>query len=112
MVGGRTGRLKPANFAPWYAALYPQFAEIARQHGYALAVHGSMARDFDVVAIPWQEEADEPRAVIDHILAEFSVTEIGNPTVKEHGRIAYTLSIGFGDCFVDLSFMPRASTGK
>lgn len=100
--------MKPANFAPWYAALYPQFAEIARQHGYALAVHGSMARDFDVIAIPWRKDADDQRAVIDHILSEFSVKEIGEPTEKEHGRIAYTLSIGFGDCFADLSFMPRA----
>ncbi|MBY0618443.1 hypothetical protein [Sphingomonas ursincola] len=98
--------MKPANFAPWYAALYPQFAEITRQHGYALAVHGSMARDFDVVAIPWAAEVSTPREVIDHILREFAVKEIGEPTFKEHGRVAYTLSIGFGDCFADLSFMP------
>lgn len=101
--------MKSANFAPWYTALYPQFAEITRKHGYALAVHGSMARDFDVVAIPWREDVSTPREVIDDILAEFAVDEIGEPTEKNHGRIAYTLSIGFGECFADLSFMPAAA---
>lgn len=98
--------MKPATFAPWYAALYPQFAEIARKHGYALAVHGSMSRDFDVVAIPWADEVSEPRAVIDDVLSQFAVDKIGEPGPKNHGRIAYTLGIGFGDCFADWSFMP------
>jgi hypothetical protein len=31
---------------------------------------------------------------------------IGEPETKEHGRVVWTLSIGFGDCFLDLSFMP------
>lgn len=98
--------MKPANFAPWYAALYPQFAEIARKHGYALAVHGSMARDFDVVAIPWRNDVSTPREVLDDVLSQFAVDEIGEPTIKNHGRVAYTLSIGFGECFADWSFMP------
>lgn len=29
--------------------------DIAREHGYALSVHGSVARDIDIVAIPWVE---------------------------------------------------------
>lgn len=98
--------MKAANFAPWYAALYPHLAEIARKHGYALAVHGSMARDFDVVAIPWREHVSTPREVLNDVLSQFAVDEIGEPTLKEHGRVAYTLSIGFGDCFADWSFMP------
>ncbi|OKN23544.1 hypothetical protein AM343_001586 [Klebsiella variicola] len=34
--------MKPANFAPVYCALYPALAEIARKHGYAMAIHGTM----------------------------------------------------------------------
>lgn len=98
--------MNPANFAPWYAALYPQFAEIARTHGYALAVHGSMARDFDVVAIPWRKDVSTHRELLDDILSQFAIDEIGEPTNMNHGRVAYTLSIGFGDCFADWSFMP------
>ena len=49
--------MKPANRAAVYAAaLYPDLAEIAREHGYALAVHGSLARDFDLIAVPWREK--------------------------------------------------------
>lgn len=99
--------MKPANFAPAYAALYPQLAEIARQHGYAMAVHGSMGRDFDVVCIPWIEEAGEPQAVVDAITKRFAIEQVHGWDVREHGREVTTLSIGFGECFVDLSFMAR-----
>lgn len=44
--------MKPANNAPVYACMYQELAEICRAHGYALAIHGSMARDFDLIAIP------------------------------------------------------------
>lgn len=43
--------MKPANLAPVYCALYPALAEIARKHGYAMAIHGTMARDFDLMGI-------------------------------------------------------------
>ena len=28
--------MKPANYAPVYACIYPQLAELTRRHGYAL----------------------------------------------------------------------------
>jgi len=98
--------MKPANFAPVYVGMYPPLAEIARKHGYALAVHGSMGRDFDLIAIPWVDGAANPQDVVDSITAEFALKEIGTPDIKEHGRIRYTLRVSFGECFVDLSFMP------
>ena len=100
--------MKPANNAPVYAAaLYPDLAEIFRKHGYALACHGSLARDFDLVAIPWTERPTaEPLMVIDDILSRFAMKLNGGLVVKEHGRKTYTLGIGFGECFIDLSFMP------
>lgn len=99
--------VKP-NYGPVYAAaMYPELTNIALRHGYALAVHGSCARDFDLIAIPWTEDAGEPQAVIDDILAKFSVTYIGEPGIKPHGRVAHTFSIGWGHCALDLSFMPR-----
>lgn len=27
----------------------------------------------------------------------------------EHGRLVYTLIVSFGECFIDLSFMPRTA---
>lgn len=47
-----------------YAAFYPMLCQIARRHGYALAIHGSLHRDLDLIAVPWVEEASEPLALI------------------------------------------------
>jgi len=104
--------MKPANSAPVYAAMYAELAELCRSHGYALAIHGSLARDFDVVAIPWVKNPSEPQAVIDEITKKFAIehiTEIGH---KEHGRIVYTLSVGFGTTALDFSFMPVVNPKK
>lgn len=99
--------MKKANRGPVYAAaLYPELAELVRLHGYALAVHGSIARDFDLVCIPWVEVPIIPKNVVDRICSVFSIKTVKDSDVTHHGRIRYTVSIGFGDCFIDLSFMP------
>jgi len=100
-------QIKP-NFGPVYcAALYPELCKIFQSHGYALAVHGSLAHDFDVIAIPWVDKVSEPESVMKEITKTFAIKIIGDAENRKHGRIAYTLSIGFGECFCDLSFMPR-----
>ena len=98
--------MKPANFAPVYACLYPQLAEIARSHGYALAAHGSLGRDFDLICVPWKDNPDPPQEVVDSFTTTFSIKEVGKPEYKNHKRLVYTLSLSFGECFLDLSFMP------
>ncbi|KWR82506.1 hypothetical protein [Pseudomonas sp. PI1] len=100
--------MKPANYAPVYACVYAQLAEVARQHGYALSIHGSLAADFDLVCIPWAKEVSEPQAVVDQITREFAIEQVTGYEQKEHGRIATTISFSFGECRLDLSFMPRA----
>lgn len=97
---------KPS-FAPTYAALYPALAEIARKHGYALAVHGSMQRDFDVISVPWIETAGEPKDVVDEIMANFAMKVIGDVDTVWHGRQRWQLAI-MGEFSVDLQFMPRS----
>jgi hypothetical protein len=87
--------------------MYPELAKTARKFGYALAVHGSLSRDFDLICIPWTDDAGEPKDLVDEFIREFMFREIDHVGQKEHGRIVYTLSLGFGECFVDLSFMPR-----
>ena len=95
-------------YSPIYCAMYPELAKLAREHGYALAVHGSMRRDMDLVCIPWTEDASEPQAVLDAIMATFAIELVHeDATPKPHGRFAYSLSVGFGECALDLSFMPR-----
>lgn len=97
----------PPGYAPVYCAMYPELAKVARAHGYALAVHGSMQRDMDLICVPWIAEPSEPAAVVKAMTAKFAIEVIGEPTQKEHGREAWTLSIAWGECAIDLSFMPR-----
>lgn len=52
----------PPSPAAVYAHLYPSLVVDARELGYALALHGSMARDLDLVAIPWTDDAASARA--------------------------------------------------
>lgn len=97
---------KPSYGPVYAAAMYPELAEIARRHGYALAVHGSLRRDFDLIAIPWVESPGSHDDLINEITTKFAVRLIGGATEKPHGRVAYTLSVGFADCAIDLQFMP------
>lgn len=98
--------MQPASYAPIYIGIYPELAELCRVHGYALAVHGSLSRDFDLICIPWVKYPSTPQILIDDIVNTFALTQIGNSSTKEHGRIVYTISISFGECFIDLSIMP------
>ncbi|TKI06423.1 hypothetical protein [Martelella alba] len=98
--------MKPANFAPVYCSLYPELAEIARKHGYAMAIHGTMARDFDLICIPWVKIPSSPMAVVEEITKTYATTDLTNPEIKEHGRLCYSICFGFGTFFADVSFMP------
>lgn len=104
--------MKDANYGPFYAAgLYPKLAEVFRKHGYALAVHGSLARDFDLIAVPWVDSAGDPLDIIEELLRTFAAERVPDqrtPTQKPHGRIAYKLHLSFGDCSLDISFTPKS----
>lgn len=87
--------------------MYPGLATIFHRHGYALAVHGSLARDFDLIAVPWAETVSTASEVLSDVTKEYALKLCGEPEQKNHGRIAYTLSCGFGECAIDLSFIPN-----
>lgn len=101
-------QLEP-NYAPVYAAaLYPELARIFQKHGYALAVHGSLRKDLDLIAVPWAEKVSLPDEIFQEISEKYVFRIIGEPTRKPHGRVAYWFSIGFGECAIDLSFFPMS----
>lgn len=56
--------MKPANPAPFYACLYPALCDRAREHGYALAIHGTVATDLDLIAVPWTTAAVEAETLM------------------------------------------------
>ena len=90
--------------APLYANVYPQLVVVARNHGYALAVHGSMKRDLDLIAVPWSEDPSEPAALVMALSTACHFDHIIGPEQKMHGRMVWTLTFP-GECFVDLSVM-------
>lgn len=99
--------IKP-NYAPVYAAaMYPKLCPIFHKHGYALAVHGSVSRDFDLIAVPWAKKISNPKVVIQEVMSEFSLKKIGRAAVKNHGRRAYVLHTTYGSFYIDLSFFPK-----
>ena len=65
-----------------------------------------MGRDFDLIAVPWTENPSPKEAVIADICESFAIRQVGEPGAKLHGRVAYTLSLSFGECALDFSFMP------
>jgi hypothetical protein len=106
--------MKQATFSPAYVAVYPMLSELARSHGYALAIHGSVVHDFDLVACPWTEEASDPLSLYDAIVKWLDSrqcilegSKLKEPEQKSHGRLAWSIPTGNGSV-IDLSIMPRS----
>lgn len=110
--------MKPPSFAPGYVAFYPMLCEIAQKHGYNLSVSGSVNTDFDLVATPWIEDADEAETLVlafknyattcMTFMFE-NATVVHGPEEKPHGRKAWSIVIGNG-AVIDLSIMPLIKT--
>mgnify|MGYP003556531103 CR=1 FL=1 len=98
------------NWRPSYYAMFlPEMRQIAIDHGYTMAIHGSMSRDMDIVMVPWIEKPKPVEEMIDNLLKaaggvmhDVHISEIGE---KPHGRVVYTLAIA-SDRFFDVSVMP------
>lgn len=103
---------KKPTYAPAYVVgIYPALAAKARELGYALALHGSVQRDLDLIAVPWTDEAVEPIALINGLCEEFDVHPnypIDVPGIKPHGRLAWTIPLWWG-AYLDVSVMPRVN---
>lgn len=89
-----------------YLLYLPIMREVARQLGYALAVHGSETYDFDVIAVPWIEDAKSPAELAEalRIAVDGFIDPQTNPIQKPHGRLSYTIVIG-GGAYIDLAVM-------
>lgn len=99
----------PVIIDPDYSRFLVKARIIAKQEGYALAVHGSMIRDLDVVAIPWTAECRKPINLLTRICFNSGLKmQDETPTIREHGRLVWSLLFPeFGDPrFVDFSVMP------
>ena len=106
--------MKPPSKAPIYMMMYQGLCVIARKHGYALAVHGSMNCDLDVVAIPWVDKPSTAKelalALNSHVIMCGYCHKKGldaeeRATRKPHGRKAWKFHYK-EDLSLDISVMP------
>lgn len=78
-------------------ALLPALRFRAKACGYALALHGSMQRDIDIVAVPWREHAvgaaDLIAAIREIVKAVTGIDSVNGPTPKPVGRAAWSLHL-------------------
>jgi len=94
-----------------YAVLYPRLVPVAKKHGYALALHGSMVRDLDVIAIPWVAKPSTHVELAAAIAKKLDAFKPSKFTKRFHGRLACVITIPdvfFNDSkpfYFDLSVM-------
>ncbi len=110
-----------------YRRLIDPLRATARGLGYTLAVHGTLKRDIDLVAVPWAAEAVEARVLAEALaetarkwnggLAHMAGVEAadpwhvaGCPTQKPFGRLCWSYHLGAGP-YIDLSVVPREYAG-
>lgn len=88
----------------FYLSIIPQIKAAGKEMGYAIAVHGSMRRDLDLIAVPWVE---------DDFCDAYSLARVIHQAVcgiesqkyiwerKPNGRIATCFPICFPDFQID-----------
>ena len=92
--------------AVFYACMWNDFRQSALDKGWALALHGSLANDMDIMAMPWVKDASP---VLEMILAlkkcfdkpseiHISITDMPN------NRKVYTISI-WADFYLDINII-------
>jgi hypothetical protein len=97
--------------SPVYVMLFIQASEVARECGYALAVHGTLARDIDILAAPWTDAAVPAEVLVQKIAERVGWLVEGKPHLvgpekKPHGRLAWSIPY-YAENFIDISVMPR-----
>lgn len=93
-----------------YVAYFGILQDIAQEHGYALCIHGSVVRDFDLVLVPFDVKVSSHEVVLDAFRSAIGTPEhpetlfdkVGH---EPHGRLCYTIEVGGGG-YLDISFTP------
>lgn len=95
--------------AAFFAAMWDDIRQCAMDCGWAVALHGSLASDMDIMAMPWVYEAVPFESLVKEIVKLFdgdfssSLYSI-NYGDKPHGRAVATIPI-WADFYLDISSM-------
>ena len=92
--------------AVFYAALWNDLRQVAMDKGWALALHGSLANDMDIMAMPWTKEATADQEMIEALKNCFTDANCIGVQVSDHpnNRRVFTLSI-WADFYLDINVM-------
>lgn len=88
--------------------LITHIRSVAESNGYCIGVHGSLDRDIDLIAAPWESNACSAAQLIETMRDSLGATIIARVT-KPLGRMAFVLRISLSrDKNIDISVCPRA----
>jgi hypothetical protein len=95
--------------AAFYACILPDLINTARYCGWALGLHGSLASDMDLMAMPWTEDAKPVEDMIQSLSDCFTESPFKeHHTIphydKPNGRVVYTMSI-WSDYYLDINII-------
>lgn len=110
-----------------YVGLFDRLAKTGKEHGYALALHGSLSNDMDIMAMPWTHDAIPLPKLIEKLHDAMTFlrvdvamdngfyggegyfkdhSRITGPEYKPHNRLAWSIHLGMG-ARLDISAMQR-----
>ncbi len=72
-------------------AIITKIRDIAKDHGWAIGVHGSLERDIDLIAVPWSDTACDLDALLLAIAAGTDLLVDGVRYMKPHRRVGVLL---------------------
>lgn len=97
----------------------PAVREVAQGLGYAVAVHGSLERDVDLVAVPWVEDAKSAEVLVEAVMRTLTEEGLGTCGIDgdgmrgrtgPHGRLTFALSPFKLATYIDLSVIEPRGT--
>ena len=100
----------------FYASMYEDIRKFAMDNGWAVALHGSLSSDMDIMAMPWAETAIGFEKFIAKIADLFddnilSANYLITFNEKPFGRTVATIPI-WEDFYIDISTMKRGEQNE
>ncbi len=91
----------------FYACMWEDIRQCAMNCGWAVALHGSLSSDMDIMAMPWVDKAVPFEVLVAKISQLFDGNQIAENYYitydeKPHNRVVATIPI-FADFYLDIS---------
>ena len=93
--------------AAFYACILEDLKKAALNCGWALGLHGSLANDMDIMAMPWTEDATPVEVMIQDLSDCFTENPFKDQHTVPHynkpnNRVVYTMNI-YADFYLDIN---------